>query len=160
MTPRSRVTRFYLLTMGGLFLWIAAIVAAPYLRSRGWGQAGWLYACFAPLCHQIPDRSFFLWGFPLAVCARCFGIYAGFAAGLMVYPFRRGFDAARLPRLRMFLLVSFPIALDTGGNFLRLWETGHLLRFLTGFLWGSILPFYFLTGLAEWPSARRASSSI
>jgi hypothetical protein len=60
----------------------------------------------------------------------------------------------------MFFLVSFPIVLDAGGNFLRLWETGHLLRFLTGLLWGSILPFYFLTGLAEWPPARRASAPI
>jgi uncharacterized membrane protein len=157
MIPRSRLIRLYLLTSGGAFLWIAAIVAAPYLRSRGLDQAGWFYACFAPLCHQISDRSFFLWGFPLAVCARCFGIYTGFAAGLMIYPFRRGFDTARIPRLKMFLLVSAPIVLDTGGNFLRLWETGHLLRFLTGYLWGSLLPFYFLTGLAEWPAPFRAS---
>jgi len=157
MISRSRLIRLYFLTAGGTLLWIAAIVAAPYLRSRGLGQAGWFYACFAPLCHQIPDRSFFLWGFPLAVCARCFGIYTGFAAGVIAYPFHRGFDAARIPRLKMFLLVSAPIVLDTGGNFLHLWETGHLLRFLMGFLWGALLPFYFLTGLAEWPAAGRSS---
>ena len=34
---------------------------------------------FAAVCHQIPDRSFAWAGAPLAVCARCLGLYAGAA---------------------------------------------------------------------------------
>jgi uncharacterized membrane protein len=146
---RRRVLLIYFATSAGTALWLAAIVGAPYLRSRGFGGASFLYACFAPICHQIPSRSFFLRGFPLAVCARCLGIYAGFAAGVLFYPFGRGFSAPRLPRLKIFVLVSLPIILDTAGNFFRLWNTGNVLRFLTGFLWGTILPFFWFAGLAD-----------
>jgi len=149
MTDRTRIFRVYLLTGAGVLIWIAAIIGAPYLRNRGIRGADFIYACFAPICHQIPSRSFFFQGFPLAVCARCFGIYAGFAAGYVFYPFRRGFSAVQIPRLKSFLLVSAPIILDTGGNFLRLWDTGLLFRFLTGVFWGFILPFYFITGVSE-----------
>jgi uncharacterized membrane protein len=138
---------FYLTASGSVF-WLAAIVAAPYLRSRGLGSAGFFYACFASTCHQIPSRSFALWGFPMAVCARCFGIYTGFAAGVLLYPFRRGFSAPALPSLKMFAFVSMPIVIDTAGNFLKLWDTGSLFRFLTGFIWGMILPLYWFAGLA------------
>lgn len=149
LTSRRRLARIYFATAAGTALWVAAIVGAPYLRSRGVGGAGFLYACFAPICHQLPSRSFFLWGFPMAVCARCLGIYAGFSAGVLFFPFRRGFSAPRLPPLKIFALVSLPILLDTAGNFLKLWNTGSLLRFLTGFLWGTILPFYWFAGLAD-----------
>jgi hypothetical protein len=53
-------------------LLVAAIFAAPWLPL--------LYLPFAPVCHQIAGRSFHLHGVPLAVCARCLGIYAGVVA--------------------------------------------------------------------------------
>ncbi len=36
---------------------------------------------FSRICHQDPARSFWIAGVPLAVCARCLGIYAGAALG-------------------------------------------------------------------------------
>jgi len=148
LSSRRRIIRIYLATVAGTVLWLGAIIAAPYFRSRGFGGAGFLYACFAPVCHQTLSRSIFLWGFPLAVCARCFGIYLGFAAGILLYPFLRGFSSARLPSLKTFVLVSSPIVVDFAGNILRLWSTPHVPRLLTGLIWGTILPFYFLAGLA------------
>jgi len=35
-----------------------------------------VYAAGGVVCHQLPDRSFLLWGHQLPVCARCTGIYA------------------------------------------------------------------------------------
>jgi len=162
LNSRRRFIRIYGTTVAGTVLWLAAIIAAPFLRSRGFGGAGFFYACFAPVCHQIPSRSLFLWGFPLAVCARCFGIYIGFAAGLFLYPFLRGFSSVRLPLLKTFVFVSFPLVLDFAGNILRLWSTSNIPRLLIGFLWGTILPFYFLAGLAglfAFPHRRDSSVS-
>jgi uncharacterized membrane protein len=39
---------------------------------------------FALICHQRPDRSFWIFGAPVAVCARCLGIYLGAGLGLLL----------------------------------------------------------------------------
>ncbi len=146
---RNRITLVYLATLLGILAWLSAIVLAPYLKSRGIPLGKFISFCFSPVCHQIPERSFFLFGHALAVCARCLGIYAGFLAGLGLYPFLRGFTKVRLPKTKLFLALSLPIVVDTVGNFLGLWGTSNILRLFTGFLWGLILPLYFVTGLAE-----------
>jgi len=149
ISPQRTIRRLYAATLGGVGLWLGAIVAAPYLRSRGSGIGPLLYACFSPICHQRPERSFFAFGYPLAVCARCCGIYLGALAGILTYPFVRGFDALRLPKVRTLAVVSAPIIFDTAANFLGVWNTGPVLRLATGLIWGSLLPFYFMTGVGE-----------
>jgi uncharacterized membrane protein len=147
---RRAVSLLYGLTLAGTLAWLGAIFLAPFLGSRSAGRAAaCLYAFFAPLCHQIPARSFAFCGQPLAVCARCLGIYAGFLAGLALYPFVRGFSKLSVPSGRLFLLLSLPIGLDYAGGFIGAWASPMGVRFATGLLWGSLLPFYFLTGLGE-----------
>lgn len=146
---RNRILPVYLVTLIGTLAWLGAIVLAPYLRSRGIPPARFIYFCFSPVCHQIPGRSFSVFGYPMAVCARCLGIYFGFLAGMGLYPLLRGFSKVRLPKAKIFLAVSLPIVADTAGNLLGLWATTNILRLATGILWGTILPFYFVTGLAE-----------
>ena len=58
--------------------WVAALAAGPFLAVP---VAGLLYAAGSFICHQLPDRSFHVDAFQLPVCARCFGLYAGGAAG-------------------------------------------------------------------------------
>lgn len=159
---RRAVRPVFVLACLGTAAWIAAIFLAPYLRSRSSDAgASFLYALFAPVCHQIPGRSFFFRGFPLAVCARCLGIYVGSLAGLVLYPFIRGFSRIALPAGRLFLLASSPIGLDFAGGLLGLWNSPNGLRFATGLLWGPLLPFYFIAGVTElllWRTGRRKPS--
>ncbi len=160
--PRS-VRAVYFLTLAGSLVWIAAIVLAPVLRSRSSGAAPFLYAAFSPICHQIPGRSFFLCGFPLAVCGRCFGIYLGFLAGALLYPFVRGFRRLALPSARLFALVSLPAGLDVLLGLAGLWQSPIGLRFATGVVWGTLLPFYFIAGVSElvlWRSGRKAARRL
>jgi uncharacterized membrane protein len=149
MRIERKISLIYWATLVITSLWLGAIGAAPYLRSRASGVAPLIYSCFSTVCHQIPSRSFHLFGFPLAVCARCLGIYAGFLGGLVLYPFQRGFSLVRLPKPAFFWFVSAPIVIDAVANRLGFWTGSNFLRFATGFIWGSILPFYFLTGLGE-----------
>jgi len=147
MKIKAKAGFIYGLTMAGTLVWLGAIIMAPYLRSRGARLNTLIYAVFAPTCHQIPSRSFHLWGFPLAVCGRCTGIYVGFLAGLLVLPFLRGLGKTSLPRVWSFVLATGPLAADGLGNLLGLWSTGNVLRLAIGFIWGVILPFYLLAGL-------------
>jgi uncharacterized membrane protein len=156
---KSATVLVYILTLLGTLGWLAAIVLAPYLQSRSpGGVSSVLYAMFSPVCHQIPERSFFFHGFPLAVCGRCLGVYTGFLAGLLAYPAVRGFRKVALPSLPLFAVFSLPIGLDFAGGLLGLWSSPIWLRFATGFLWGTPLPFFFVTGLAELFGRRRASA--
>jgi uncharacterized membrane protein len=151
MGPKARspfrARLIYWLTLLGNLVWLAAIVFAPYLRSRGLRLNSLIYAVFAPTCHQIPSRCFHLWGFPMAVCGRCTGIYAGFLAGMLVLPAFGWVGRKTPPRSVLFLVLSGPIGIDALGNFFGLWSTSIGLRFATGVVWGSILPFYLLAGL-------------
>jgi len=156
MGPRRAIIAVYALSWVGIICIIGAIVLAPLLKVRHPQLSGFLYVLFAPFCHQIPARCFPLAGFPLAVCARCFGIHAGFGAGLILYPFRRGFREVRPPAIRAFLLISGSIAIDVAGNMLRLWDSSPWLRFGLAVLWGTFLPFFFVTGLVDaWDQVRR-----
>ena len=48
------------------------------------------YAVFSWICHQHPERTWHLAGYPLAVCVRCLGLYVGALAGALAgRPFSR-----------------------------------------------------------------------
>ena len=60
---------------------VAAAIAAPLLARDHLLVAYFLRRCFALVCHQDPERSFWIAGAPLAICVRCLGIYLGVSAG-------------------------------------------------------------------------------
>lgn len=157
---RRTVIAVYALTAAGTAVWLTAIFLAPDLAGRGrTGAARLLYAVFAPVCHQIPGRCFTFHGHPLAVCGRCLGVYAGFAAGLAIYPLVRGFSRLALPPARLFLLSVLPLALDGLAGLLGLWASPIGIRLATGLVWGVSLPFYFVPGLADLALTRRRRRS-
>lgn len=149
MTNREKILTVYGISFGSLLLWLSAIFLAPFLKSFSstWGE--FVYTVFSPVCHQISERCFFVFGFPLAVCTRCLGIYAGCFLGMILYPILQGFADTTAPKIRLFVLISSPIATDTLGNFFSVWKTTPWLRFTVGFIWGVILPFYFISGLSD-----------
>jgi hypothetical protein len=71
----------------GVLIFVGLVVAAPLAQANG---LQWLsftvYETFSHFCHQSPERSFYIAGYPLAVCARCTGLYVGFAAAVAFYP--------------------------------------------------------------------------
>ncbi len=71
-----------------------------------------LYETFAPVCHQIAERSFQLAGHPLAVCHRCFGFYTGFTLGLLALPFLGPVRDWLLARPRRIVLFLAPTMID------------------------------------------------
>ncbi len=139
----------YSLTLIGSLILLGLIFLAPYLKYLSNPAADMIYILFSPLCHQIPSRSFIIYGFPLAVCSRCLGIYMGFFLGTLVYPLINGLRNQEVPSRTHLIFFSLPIIIDTAANFLRFWDTSGWIRLILGILWGSILPFYFIVGINE-----------
>ena len=79
------------------------------------------------VCHQLPERSLWIAGAPLPVCARCTGIYAGALLALLSrWKWRRSWMLAAL------LLV----ALDWSSEAMGLRPAWAPLRVLTGAMLG------------------------
>ncbi|MCU1267619.1 MAG: Protein of unknown function transrane [Acidobacteria bacterium] len=126
------------------------IIGAPLAQACGHsGFAFAVYEVFSRLCHQIPERSFFIAGHQFAVCARCTGIYAGFTVGTLGYPLLRSLQSIDTPPRRWLFLAAVPLAIDFLLGFFGLWENTHLSRFLTGALLGSVSVFYVMPGLVD-----------
>jgi|ERR1035437_2789866 uncharacterized membrane protein len=67
-----------------------AAVLEPYLLEHGSPLVSLvLYRGFSLVCHQRPERSFWISGAEMAVCSRCLGIYLGAAVGLLLRASRR-----------------------------------------------------------------------
>ena len=63
----------------------AAVLAVPYCSTHGPVALGFvLQRGFSLVCHQRPERSFWIFGAPVPICARCLGIYMGAASGLLM----------------------------------------------------------------------------
>jgi len=144
-----------------VLLYVALPLLAPVLMHdghEGWGA--YLYDLYGPpTCHQLPERSYFLFGpsatyslselealtggevplryvgngeigYKVGLCQRCLAIYVTlFLAGV-------AFALVR-PRLRplpwkVALLGLAPLAIDGVGQLVGLWESTWLTRTLTG----------------------------
>jgi uncharacterized membrane protein len=146
----KRALVVWLAIVAGALGWLGLIAGAPLFEARGhhfWAQA--IYRAFSPVCHQMPERSFYLAGHPLAVCARCCGLYAGFAASTLLYPLVRSLRRRDAPARRWLFLALAPTAVDFGLNLAGVWENTHASRALTGALLGAVIAFYVVPGLID-----------
>ena len=128
----------------------ALVVVAPLAAGGGHTElAQVIYRAFAILCHQLPERSYFIDGHKLAVCSRCTGLYAGFAFTLLLYPLVRSLRTTTTPPRSWLLWAVVPLAIDFSLTFFGIWENTHTSRLLTGALLGSVAVFYVVPGLVD-----------
>jgi uncharacterized membrane protein len=159
MTARRPLVSWLIISAGALlFCWL--LIAAPLAVGSHDRFALTIYRAFSALCHQLPERSFFIAGHQFAVCARCTGLYAGFTLALLVYPLIRSLTTTFAPPRKWLLISAIPMTVDFSLTFFGIWENTHSSRFLTGFLLGGVAVFYVMPGIAElslwgWPGPTR-----
>ncbi len=131
-------------------LLLTAIFGAPVAMAAGHPAVGLTtYQSLHSLCHQIPERSFFIAGYKLAVCARCTGIYSGFAIALLSYPLVGSLRRTNAPERKWLFLAAVPLAIDFALGFLNVWENTHWSRFATGALLGGVAVAFVMPGLVD-----------
>ena len=79
-------------------------------------------------CHQMPERSFFVGGYQLPLCARCTGIVIGHLLGI----------AASFFRMDSFLSLigTLPLMIDGMVQKYTSYESTNMRRLITGILYG------------------------
>jgi len=128
------------------------ILFAPLLvNSSGFlSDLGFLiYALFSKSCHQIKDRSFFVFGEYLPVCIRCFSIYTGFLLGSIVFPFIRKFNFFALPKISLFIFSVVLIIIDVSLNLFGFLDNFVISRIVTGGFLGTVAAFYIIPGFVN-----------
>ena len=86
------------------------------------------------ICHQLPERSFFIDGRQLPVCARCTGLYVSGVAGLVAWwgqKLLRGWRPQPVPprvATGLLLIVAMPTLLSYLTGVLGLWDGSNLTR--------------------------------
>jgi len=144
----------------GLTMWLVGIVVTPMLAASGLplGQkiAAFMYFFYKPVCHQMPERSFWLDGFTLAVCVRCISFYLGGLFVTFIYLFK---DKIHVWKLSNYCLLVAPAVLDFFWEKFNLYTNIAGIRFLTGLLLGIALFHLLLVSLTTTSPARTKGSS-
>jgi len=150
IVPTRRPLVFWLISAATVSFLVGLIFMAPVAAAGGhneWAEV--IYRAFGIFCHQRPDRSYFIEGHKLAVCARCTGLYAAFGVTLLLYPLVRSLrNAANPPRIYL-ILAAIPLGIDFSLTFFGFWENTHTSRLLTGALLGSVAVFYVMPGIVD-----------
>lgn len=136
-----------------VFIFIVPILLYPYFMYTGNPTlvtiAGFIHAAYHVTCHQLPERSLFIFGYEMAVCARCFAIYVAFLAGGIMFAFMRKW--LKPWDIKYYILLCVPMAIDgftqlfgvaipraIGPNWQLIWmvESTNELRLITGAIFG------------------------
>ena len=147
---KGRLLFVWLVVVAGALLTSLLIISAPLAVASNHNLiAATIYRTFSNLCHQLPERSFFIAGHQFAVCARCTGLYAGFTFAILLYPLLRPIRTVVAPPRKWLFVAAFPLAVDFSLGFLGIWENTHTSRLLSGLLLGGASVFYIMPGIAE-----------
>jgi len=157
-------THWLLMANLAIALYLGLPILAPVLAHAGYERAaGLIHRICKPLCHQLPERSFFLYGrqwaysykelsqmlgglvparyqggpgigFKVAVCQRCVAIYAAMELAGILFIWLRG--RLRAMSVKQFAMVIAPLTIDGLGQLFHLWTSTWWSRVLTGALFG------------------------
>lgn len=141
--------KIYVIFLTISLLWNISLILFPYFESlgNGWAEISYFgYSFFSSACHQVEERSFFMFGNPLPVCSRCSSVYFSFLLAVILYPFIKGLENKKLPPIWILLIVSLLVFLDAVLDIFGIFKNTFATRTISGALIGFVLPFYLIPG--------------
>ncbi len=115
------------------FFVIGAILTPIYSYFGLYNLSAKMAFVFVGSCHQNPLRSFTLFGYPFALCSRCFGVYLACTIASL-FLLKNKFNINKL----ITVLIILFIVIDLSLNIVFSINTGNLVRFFAGFALGVI----------------------
>ena len=138
----------YSIFLSAVVIWCSLILFAPLLaKFEHQFSSGLIYLFFSKICHQIPERSFFICGKQLAVCYRWTGLYLGFLIGAILYPFIAKLNRITIPSRKYLLVACIPIGIDIFVRIFNIAENTFASRFVTGLILGATILIFVVPGI-------------
>jgi uncharacterized membrane protein len=131
------------------FLWCGLIVLAPVLQHYNYqGYSFFIYKAFSGICHQLPERSFYLLNEKFAVCERCTAIYFSFFLGVLLFPIIKYLLKNRLPSKYFIIIPTLFLILDFIFGFIGFLQNEYTI-IITGSIFGLFISYFMVSGLTE-----------
>ena len=135
-------------------LWLAAILLAPLAIASSHGVlsvgAACTYVTGSRICHQRPERCFWILGRPMPVCARCTGIYAGAAVAGPLGLLLASSWSSRRTRLAL-ALAAIPTIISWGLEYAGFAHPSNALRAILGLPLGFVVTWVVVSTLTPGP---------
>lgn len=146
----KQAVRVWMTALAVVLLWVTLMLLGPIAAANGFENISTpVYTFFSYICHQIPERSMHIDGHAIAVCSRCFGVYFGILAGLVIYPIWRPPDYLEPPAKFWLFLSLVPISIDWSLTVVGIWDNTHFSRLLTGLILGVACSTFIIPALVE-----------
>ena len=126
---------FFLLSSG----WVCFLLFMAYIKNSSILYQ-FVFYIIGITCHQAPEKSFYFMNNQIPVCGRCFGIYAGLVAGLLIYPVFKNIKNTSTPSIKLLPVFILPVLIDGAFNLLE----SNIERMLTGLIFRIGVVFYLL----------------
>lgn len=116
------------------FFFIGGILAPILAHFKQYDISATLTSLYVYSCHQQPDRTFWILGYPAALCCRCLGFYTG----VFIFGIMEVYNKLHLkPKVYIILLLITIIDLIINyGYRIRHYNTGNITRFIVGLIMG------------------------
>ena len=137
MKNRIRIILLILFSLYSAYFFIGITLAPILAHYKYYDLSAKLTSLFIYSCHQQPDRSFWLLGYPVALCCRCYGVYFS----TMIASIFAIFNKLKLNRIAIIILILIS-AIDIYINYgmgIRVHNTGNITRFIVGIIMGLLI---------------------
>ena len=137
MKNRIRIILLILFSLYSAYFFIGSTLAPILAHYQHYDLSAKLTSLFIYSCHQQPDRSFWLMGYPVALCCRCYGVYLA----TMIASIFAIFNKLKINKYLIIILVLIS-AIDLYINYgmgIRTHNTGNIVRFIVGIIMGLLI---------------------
>lgn len=136
MTPKLVRTLAVITAVSSLLILLAAFLVPLLMRLGHDGTGLVLWKMLGPLCHQKHDRSLFILGWQMGLCARCTALFfLTFGSGLMI-GLRPGLLLRRRPMYALSAAAMLPMLAEVGIALALDTDYPVYIRMITGALYG------------------------
>lgn len=137
MKNRVRIIFLILFSVYSAYFFIGSTLAPILAHYKYYDLSAQITSLYIYSCHQQPDRSFWLLGYPVALCCRCYGVYLA----TMVSSILAIYNKLKINKYTILLLILITIV-DLYINYgigIRAHNTGNITRFIVGIVMGILI---------------------